>query len=171
MSIAYPAAGPCVHPLGSMDRSERLLLALRRKLGPSPLRAQRPYTAVVRSFVGSLFALILGAFLVFSGLRGYPFAMDSLVGGATMILGALAYRSAKQRRLGLRPDTRLRRVLEIAVVVLVSVPLVILAAEGNDAIWFYPWSGIVVPASTLLAFLWILTRKNVKTADNLPSIR
>ncbi|HVC00301.1 MAG TPA: hypothetical protein VNJ12_13360 [Candidatus Dormibacteraeota bacterium] len=97
--------------------------------------------------------------------------MDSLAGGVTMILGALAYRSAKRRRLGMRPDTALRRAVEISLLVIVCLPLVILAAEGNDALWFYPWSGIVVPAGSLAAFLWILARKNVKNGDTLPSIR
>jgi hypothetical protein len=61
--------------------------------------------------------------------------------------------------------------VEIAVVALVSLPLVILAAEGNNAVWFYPWSGIVVPAGTLIAFFWILTRKNPSADGSMPSIR
>ncbi len=125
----------------------------------------------MKPFFGSLFAIVLGAILVFSGLRNYPLAMDSLAGGVTMILGALAYRSAKQRRVGLRPDTRVRRVADIVVLAFACTPFVILAAEGNDALWFYPWSGIVVPAGSLGAFLWILTRKNLKSGPTIPSIR
>lgn len=117
--------------------------------------------------IGSLFAILLGAYLLFTGFRGYPFEMDNLVGGITLILGALAYRSAKQRRLGLRPSTRIRRGSEIVLVTLVTLPLVILLAEGRDAIWFYPWSGIIVPIGTLVAFLWALVGKN---HDSLPLI-
>lgn len=121
--------------------------------------------------IGSWFAILLGAYLLFSGLRDYPFAMDSLAGGVTMILAALAYRSAKQRRFGQRPDTRVRRGVEIVLLVLVFLPFVILIVEGNQAIWFYPWSGIVVPAGSGFAFLWILTRKNGKGGDAMPSTR
>ncbi|HVB33585.1 MAG TPA: hypothetical protein VNJ52_04300 [Patescibacteria group bacterium] len=125
----------------------------------------------MKPLVGTIFAIVLGAYLIYTGLRGYPFAMDSLVGGVTMILGALAYRSAKLRRLGLRPDTRLRRVVEIFLLAFVSAPLVILVAEGNDAIWFYPLSGIVVPGCSLLAFAWIVIRKNREPGGSLPSFR
>ena len=119
----------------------------------------------MRSSVGFIFALLLGGYFVFEGFRGYPFAMDSLAGGVTTILGTFAYRSAKLRRLGLRPDTKLRRAMEIVAVVLVVTPLVILAAEGNEALRFYPLSGIAVPAGTLAAFVWLFRRGKTASGD------
>jgi hypothetical protein len=132
---------------------------------------KRRILSFVRSSIGFLFALLLGAFLIFSGFRGYPFAMDSLVGGVTTILGALACRNATERRQGLRPDTKPRRVAEIAFVALVCLPLVILLAEGNDALFFYPLSGIIVPGGTLIAFLWLVARRNHASGGSIPSIR
>lgn len=125
----------------------------------------------MKTSIGSLFVILLGVYLAFTGLRAYPLEMDSLVGGFTMIGGALAFRSARERQLGWRPDTKLRRGLEIAAVVLVVLPLAILAAEGRDAVFFYPWSGIVVPLGTLTAFLWMKKRGTLKSDGGLPSIR
>lgn len=125
----------------------------------------------MRSSVGFIFALLLGVYLVFEGLHGYPFAMDSLAGGVTTILGALAYRSAKQRRLGLRRGTKLRRAMEVAALVLVVTPPAILIGEGNNALLFYPLSGIAVPAVTLAAFLWIVIGRNPKPDRGRLSIR
>lgn len=125
----------------------------------------------VRSSIGFVFALLLGTFFIFSGLRGYPFAMDSLVGGVTTILGALACRSAAQRRQGLRPHAKPRRVVEIVTVALVCLPLVMLIAEGNDAPLLYPLSGIVVPVCTLAAFLWLVAKRNRTSSGTMLSIR
>ena len=126
---------------------------------------------LVRSSIGFIFALILGATFVFGGLRGYPFAMDSLAGGITAILGALAFRSLKQRWLGLRPNTGIRRGMEIVAFAIVLAPLAILATEGNDALQFYPLSGILVPAAMLAAFLWLFLRRKAGNGDPMRLIR
>lgn len=126
---------------------------------------------VVKSFFGSLLVMLFGAAMVFSGLRNYPFAMDTLVGGIAMILAAAAYRSAKQRRIGWKPNTKLRRAVEYVLLGLALLPGVILAFEGLEAMLFNPWSGIIVPAGSIAAFVWILTRKNLDTRDAMPSIR
>lgn len=125
----------------------------------------------MKSSISFIFALLLGAYFVFEGLRSYPFAMDSLVGGVTMILGALACRSAKQRLLGLRRDTTLRRALEIVAAALVMAPLVILAVEGNDALLFYPLSGIVVPVATAAVLVWLFWKGKAKNGNPMRLIR
>lgn len=125
----------------------------------------------MKSSAAFIFALLLGLYFVFEGFRGYPFAMDSLVGGITTILGALACRSAEQRRLALSPDTRLRRAMELAAVVLVVTPLVVLAVEGNDALQFYPLSGIAVPSVMVGVFVWLSCQGKSKSGDPMRLIR
>lgn len=60
--------------------------------GTPPSKAVCPlleqYFIFVRPFVSPLIAVLLGVFFIFDGLRGYLFAMDSLV-GVTMVLGGL----------------------------------------------------------------------------------
>ena len=57
------------------------------------------YTPSVKPFFGSYFAMVFGLAGINSGLQGYPYANDSLVGGVTTILGALAFQSCKRRLL------------------------------------------------------------------------
>ena len=69
-----------------------------------------------------------------------------------MILGAIAYRSAKQRRLGLKRDAGWRRLMETALLILVFLPLPF-AAVLQDGIIHHPWSSTLIPASSLVAYL------------------
>ena len=65
-----------------------------------------------RRFVGATAALILGAlFLMTAASRGYD-AIPQVLSGAATIVGALAYRSLKRRRLGLCDNSIGRRVAE-----------------------------------------------------------
>lgn len=65
-----------------------------------------------RRFVGATAALILGTlFLMTAASRGYD-AVPQVLSGAGTIVGALAYRSLKRRRLGLCDNSIGRRVAE-----------------------------------------------------------
>ena len=79
----------------------------------------------VRRHLGSTIALVLG-FLTFAAgvnaLQGPKHNhADMLVGGPIMILGALAYRSAKKRKLGAANFSFTRQSLEIAAIALICV--------------------------------------------------
>jgi hypothetical protein len=103
----------------------------------------------VKPFIGSSVAIVVGAFSVFSGLHSQ--ALDNLLSGITTILGALAYRSAKRRRLALSADTRLRRGVEITLLVVVWGASLVLSLKGVDAIVTHPWSRILVPVWSTVA--------------------
>ena len=93
--------------------------------------------------------------------------MDNIVGGLTAILGALAYRLEKQRRLGLRRDSGLLRGMELALLALVlTVPLV-QTVMGVDFVT-RPWSNLLIPIWTLTAYGFIRFKKTVAPV---PSIR
>ena len=62
--------------------------------------------------LGSTLALITGVLLFVSGMAQAPAAFNTQLGGVVMILGALAYRSAKQRRSGEAKSTLTRQFLE-----------------------------------------------------------
>lgn len=70
-----------------------------------------------RRFIGSTVALILGLlFLITAASRGQD-AAPQILGGVEVIVGALAFRSLKHRRLGLCDDSIGRRVAEGAALV------------------------------------------------------
>jgi drug/metabolite transporter (DMT)-like permease len=125
----------------------------------------------VRAFIGSFIVMFVGAFSIVGGLRNHPPALDSIVGGVTMILGAFAYRSAKRRRLGLKAGSGLRRGFEVGVLILVVLPIVPLGLKGVDFIANNPISGILVPVLSVVAYVWMCKRKITVAESDVPSIR
>jgi hypothetical protein len=113
------------------------------------------------SFIGSTAVIVVSAISLLGQLRYWPnLSDDSFFGGITMILGALAYRLAKQRRLGLSQDSAWRRAAEIVLLLLVFIPTV-LEATVRDGIIHNPLASVVIPAGSLLAYL-IVRYKNVE---------
>jgi hypothetical protein len=129
------------------------------------------YCLNVKSLVGSFIVMFVGAFSILGGLLDPHPASDVVMGGTTMILGALAYRSAKRRRLGLKTDSKLRHGVEGFLLVLVCVPVVILASKGPSVVADNPISGIFVPLCSLAAYLWICKRRATLSETEPPSIR
>jgi hypothetical protein len=102
--------------------------------------------------------IVGGLFTMLVGLQS-PIDPDDRFSGPTIVLGALAYRSAKRRRLSLKPDTALRRGIEIGMLLLVFLPVPLLALRGLKVWTSNPVSGIVVPLWSLVAYTWILRRQ------------
>ena len=76
-----------------------------------------------------------------------------------MVLGALAYRSVKKRRLGIKPDTKVRRGGEIALLT-VALLLVILQRDFFTVRWYAnPFVNVVIPVWVLMAYALIFFRK------------
>ena len=75
-----------------------------------------------------------------------------------MILGAAAYRLAKQRRLGLQPSSSSRQVVELVLLVLVFVPTLI-EAFVRDGILHTPLASVVIPIASVTAYLVVRHRK------------
>jgi multisubunit Na+/H+ antiporter MnhB subunit len=102
--------------------------------------------------IGSTVALVLGGLSILGGLGSGHFG--GAIGGVVMILGALAYRSAKKRKLGEVKSTALRRLGEVGLLVLLSI--VILAQNDlKTLIATDPVPNFVVPVWAIIAYLII----------------
>lgn len=121
------------------------------------------------SFIGSTVAIVIGAISIVSQLSHLStwVHMDNIVGGITTILGAVAYRLAKQRRLGLKPDSGMRRSVEVVLLALVFLTPVVQTLMGVDFVT-RPWSNLLIPVWTLIAYLFVRLKK---ATTPVPSIR
>ncbi len=101
--------------------------------------------------LGSTVALAFGC-LYFISAWAEPSA--GIIAGPVMILGALAYRSAKKRKLGEVKSTPIRQVVEIALLLLISVMIL---AQNNvlHLIETDPVPNLLIPVGAILAYLVI----------------
>jgi hypothetical protein len=119
----------------------------------------------VRRQLGSSIAFLIGCLAVIAGLSGLAQTvdnphvagtqkLDTLIGGVVMILGALAYRSAKKPKLGEAKWILTRRFLEIALLVLICV---LILAQNNLSylIATDPVPNLIVPIWAIVAYLVI----------------
>jgi hypothetical protein len=107
------------------------------------------------SFLGSTVAMVVGGLSSLGELRHWPNASDEvIIAGVTACCGALAYRSAKQRRLGLSANSLSRKISErlLVGVALLPVPLAAFLPEG---ILLRPWSAVVIPIWTVTAYVFV----------------
>lgn len=81
--------------------------------------------------------------------------MDNLMGGTTAILGAVAYRLSKQRRLGLGSGNF--RKLELVLLALVLLTPIVQILMRIDFVT-RPWSNLIIPIWALAAYLYIQLR-------------
>ena len=105
--------------------------------------------------LGSTLALITGVLLFVSGMAQAPAAFNTQLGGVVMILGALAYRSAKQRRSGEAKSTLTRQFLEIASLVLICLAI-LMQNNLTYLIATHPWPNVVIPIWAILAYLAVV---------------
>lgn len=80
---------------------------------------------------------------------------DTLPGWA-VLFGSLAYKFAKKRRLGLVPDTNLRKVLEVGVILLIALSMLLTdrSTMVNDPVPY-----LVLPLWVVIAYIVILVKK------------
>lgn len=118
-------------------------------------------------FVGSTIALYIGIFVWLNGFRPIEHAYEMFYIGYTMILGSLAYRSLKKRKLGIIKSSLIRQVFEIVALVVIALPSVLLFF--NPARLF---SLIANHPETLVALLWAfvayldLRGRKIQSVDN-----
>lgn len=120
------------------------------------------------SFVGSTVAMFMGAISAIGQLRHWPnINEDNIWGVLTAVLGALAYRSAKQTRLGLKGATTWRRGMEFSLLLMVCFPI-FPAMKETDGFVHRPWSAVLIPLWAGAAYLII---RRMKVVPMIPSIR
>ena len=110
----------------------------------------------MKRHIGSTIALIFGVLSVLSGLA-QP-SPTSLIIGVVIILGALAYRSAKKRKLKDVKTSWLRYSLEIFAI-LVAMSAVLLQKNLANLIETDPASNLIIPLWVLVAYIAIQLQK------------
>jgi hypothetical protein len=104
--------------------------------------------------LGSTVCLILGAISFFAGLSPVPEVMaaeGAIVSGTFMILGAIAYRSAKKRRFQEVSSTVPRKFVEVALLLLICV-LVLAQHNLHYQMTTHPVSNLIVPLWAIVAY-------------------
>lgn len=110
----------------------------------------------IRRHLGSTLALIVGCLYFLSGISAASRSenTEGFVGGPIIILGAIAYRSAKKRKLGEVKSSLTRKSLEVVILLLIC----FLAFARNDlreALIIHPFASLIIPVWTILAYLII----------------
>jgi hypothetical protein len=150
-------------PAANIADLKSLLSSLPPEVPPDQLPRLTAWQRLKRH-LGSTLALVAGGLSIVSGLERVvttPTANSFEPGssmpeaGVVMILGALAYRSAKKRRIGEAKSTWTRQFLEIASLVLIC--LVILMQNNlRHLIATDPVPNAVIPLWAILAYLAIV---------------
>ena len=107
----------------------------------------------MKKHIGSTIALVVGVLAILTGITQMKqgVAGNMLVSGPMIVLGALAYRSAKKRLLGQVKPATLRRLLEGAALVVI-VLMVAMHNDLKDAIATDPTTFVLVPVWALVAY-------------------
>ena len=114
----------------------------------------------MKKHLGSTIALIIGVLSLVSGLANPG---SQIVAGPVIILGALAYRSAKKRWLGEAKPSLLRKFLE-AIAMVVIVAAVLLQNNVAALIASDPVPNLIIPLWVVIAYLVVAFKKQ-KTAS------
>ena len=109
----------------------------------------------MKKYLGSTIALILGVLTFISGLAKFS---SGLIAGPIIILGALAYRSAKKRKLGTIKSSTLRQALEILAICII-VTAVLLQKNFLYHITTDPVPNLIIPLWAIVAYLIIALEK------------
>lgn len=117
----------------------------------------------MKKHIGSTIALILGSLYFLSALTK---PNSGLIAGLTMILGALSYRSAKNRKLGTVKSTALRQSLEIAVICIVVLAAV-LQSNLKYRIVTDPVPNFLIPLWVVIAYIIISFQTSKKITAGL----
>lgn len=114
-------------------------------------------------FWGSTATLIIGCLSFAAGLAQISShesgnrSGGTLIAGWVMILGALAYKSLKKRKLGIKPDTLVRRLIEALLLVLAFLS-VVLQANFIALCYYDPVPNVFIPACVFIAYAVVALR-------------
>jgi|WetSurSiteA1Bulk_404760.scaffolds.fasta_scaffold49853_2 hypothetical protein len=115
----------------------------------------------MKKHIGSTIALVLGVISLISGLNK-PSGL--LVAGLVIILGALAYRSAKKRILGEVKTSLLRKGLEVVTIVII-VAAVLLQNDLTNRIITDPVPNLIIPLWAIIAYAIIVLKRKKNTKE------
>ena len=114
----------------------------------------------MKRHIGSTVAIVVGVLSIVAGLNNVANnKQDSnLLTGIVMVLGGLAYRSAKKRYLLETPNTSLRKLGEAALLVILLAAVLL-----QNNLWLrmysHPVSYIIAPVWALVAYTIIVVKR------------
>ena len=120
----------------------------------------------MKKHIGSTISIVLGI-LLFASVSTNP---NGLVTGSIIILGALAYRSAKKRKLGDVNTTLLRKGLEISALIIIAAA-VLLQNDLKTLIASDPVPNFIIPLWAIVAYAVISLKTKDITQKQLRNIR
>ena len=109
----------------------------------------------MKKHLDSTVALILGVLAVAAGITQQG---SLLIAGPIILIGALAYRSAKKRNLGEAKNYLLRKILE-AIALIAIIAAVLLQKDLARQIATDPVPNLIIPLWIIIAYLIVVFRK------------
>ena len=125
----------------------------------------------MKKHIGSTLIIVLGVLSILAGINQISNHQDgdSLLLGFVLLLGGLAYRSAKKRYLG---EGRISFSWKIFEAVLLAAMLAAVLLQNNflDRAYFHPIANVIVPILVLIAYV-VIFRKIPKSVVEIDPIR
>jgi len=116
-------------------------------------------------FFGSSVAIVLGVLYMLIAVNTVTQktggSADGLIFGLVAILGALAYKSAKKRKLKLKPNSLIRIGFEIIAIALILASVLLSNFDINQIMFERPGS-FLIWLWTLVAYLYIVLSSYIK---------
>jgi len=111
---------------------------------------------------GSMIAIILGILLILSNIslvaQGQRADIAGAIGGLSLLLGSIAYRMAKKRKLKSVSPSVIRFIPEVTFIVL-SMLVVILQSNLAFQLMMNPFTNGFIPLSVLIAYIFLLLQE------------
>jgi F0F1-type ATP synthase assembly protein I len=111
---------------------------------------------------GSMIAIILGILLILSNIslvaQGQRADIAGVIGGLSLLLGSIAYRIAKKRKLKSVSPSVIRFIPEVTFIVL-SMLVVILQSNLAFQLMMNPFTNGFIPLSVLIAYIFLLLQE------------
>ena len=120
-----------------------------------------------KKFIGSTIILVVGVLMTVGSLTNPSptTTLDDGLLGLCMILGALAYKSAKQRKLKLVENTKWRKLLEFLAMVLI-VALILLGPNIPQLIQDGDITNLVILVWAIVAYLFAVPKGMAEQKKN-----
>jgi len=117
----------------------------------------------MNKFLWSNIAIIFGALCLVAGITNPTnFNIDLGIAGAVVILGVLAYKSAKKRKAGLVKNNISRIILEIAAIIITFL-IIFLKKDIWDLMYYHPWANTIIPIWVWVAYFIMISSKQKVT--------
>ncbi|MEX2514664.1 MAG: hypothetical protein WD335_00850 [Candidatus Paceibacterota bacterium] len=107
-----------------------------------------------KKFIGSNISLVIGILAIIAGLAN---PSSTLLAGIYIVLGAIAYKSLKKRKLGIVQDSKIRPILEV-VAIFAIVVLVLMQNNLRMHLINDPFPNLVIPLWVIVSYLIVYFR-------------